>query len=202
MMKLRWAAASPFVRKVTVTAIETGLDARIERIVTDQHAIDSDLVDDNPLGKIPALILDDGSVITDSPVICAYLDSLSTGPRIIPTDGSARWHSLSLEALADGMAESAIAVQREYGRPEEIQYQPVMDRQWEKFERTMGWINDNPDELEGPLHIGQIAVACAISWVELRLSDRLGDWKSRWPALGAWYDKFCEIPSMQATAPR
>lgn len=201
-MKLRWAAGSPFVRKVTVVAIETGVESRIERIVTDHHAPDSGLVDDNPLGKIPALVLDDGSVITDSPVICAYLDSLNPGSRIIPAAGPARWRTLSLEALADGMTEAAIAVQRERGRPEQIQSRPVLDRQWQKFERTMGWIDDNPGSLEGPLHIGQIAVACGIGWVEFRLGDRVGDWQSRWPELGSWYDGFCERPAMQATAPR
>ena len=84
-MKLRWAPGSPFVRKVTVTAIEAGLDDRIERMMTDYHKPDSDIIDQNPLGKVPAMILDDGDILIDSSVICAYLDSLHDF-AVLPVD--------------------------------------------------------------------------------------------------------------------
>ena len=124
-MKLRWAPGSPFVRKVTVTAIETGLDGRIERIETDYRPQDGALVRDNPLGRVPALIRDDGSVLADSPVICAWLDSLHDGPKLIPDAGEARWRALNLEGLGDGLGEAAIAVQRERSRPE--------DKRWDAW---------------------------------------------------------------------
>jgi len=201
-MKLRWAPGSPFVRKVTVTAIEAGLDDRIERLMTDYHKPDSDIIDHNPLGKVPAMILDDGDILVESKVICAYLDSLHDGHKMIPTDPEIRFKVLSLEALADGMTESAINVQRERGRPAESQSDAIRDKQWGKFERAMDWINANPNVLEGPLNIGHIAIATGIGWVEFRMGDILGDWKSRWTMLGAWYDQVSERPSFQATVPK
>jgi len=200
-MKLRWGSASPFVRKVTVTALETGLDSRIERIDTHYHEPDSDIVDHNPLGKVPALIRDDGSVLVNSPLICAYLDSLSTGAKVIPPNGEARWQALQLEALADGLLEQAILVQRERGRPEDKRWQAATERAWVKVERTLDWIEASAPALDGPVDIGQIALGCALGWIEFRMADVLGDWRARWPAVGRWYDAFAERPSMKATVP-
>lgn len=201
-MKLRWASGSPFVRKVTVTALETGLDNRIERIETDHHAADSGLSDDNPLGKVPALIRDDGSVLADSPVICAYLDSLHDGPKLIPEQAEARWQALHLEGLADGMGDAAIAVMRERGRPDGKQWDQFSDRQWGKFERTMDWIDANGPILSGPITIGHVALACAIGWTRFRLNDKLADWETRWPVVAHWYQEVNQRPSLQATIPR
>lgn len=200
-MKLRWAPASPFVRKVTVTALEIGIDSRIERVTTDYHDPKSDIIEHNPLGKVPALIRDDGSVLVDSPVICAYLDSLGGDAHVIPPDGEARWQALQLEGLADGLLEQAIAVQRERGRPEDKRWQTATDRAWAKVERTLDWIEADPAMLEGKVDIGQIALGCALGWIEYRMSEMLGDWRARWPAVGSWYDGFAARPSMRATAP-
>ncbi len=201
-MKLRWAPASPFVRKVMVTAMETGQDNRIERMPTDYHDPDSDIADHNPLGKVPALILDDGSILIDSPVICAYLDSLHDGAKIIPDDPAQRWRVLSLEGLGDGMTEAAITVQRERGRPEDKRMATVVERHWDKFESAMDWIEGSADEvLRGPINIGQIAVACGLGWIEFRMKDVLGDWREDWPSTAKWYDEFSARPSMRDTAP-
>ena len=201
-MKLRWTPGSPFVRKVTITAIETGLEDRIDRVATDPRAADDDLVKDNPLGNVPALIRDDGSVLADSPVICAYLDSLHDGDKLIPDAAEARWQALNLEGLADGMGEAAIAVMRERTRPDGKQWEQFSNRQWGKFERTMEWINTNDQILDGPITMGQIALACAIGWTVFRLGDVLGDWQTRWPNVAKWYAEFEQRPSMQATTPR
>ena len=201
-MKLRFAAASPFVRKVTVSAIETGLDDRIERIDTDHRDPDDALHGDNPLGKVPTLILDDGRVMIESSVICAYLDTLHDQARLIPPDGPARLDALQLEALAGGMAEAAIATQRERGRPEDKRWDAFEARQWTKVERAMDRLERDADLLAGALTIGPISVACALGWIEFRLGDKLGDWRERWPRLAAWYREFCQRPSMQATAPQ
>lgn len=201
-MKLRWAAASPFVRKVTVTALETGLDDRIERIDTDHHDPNSDLAKDNPLGKVPALIREDGTMLADSPVICAYLDSLHDGPKLIPEAGAARWQALNLEGLGDGLAEAAIQVQRERGRPDARYWDAWETRNAAKFERTMDWLEANAALLDGPVTIGQIAIACALGWTEFRLADLLENAEIRWPKLFGWYRTFCERPSMKATVPR
>ena len=201
-MKLRWAPGSPFVRKVMVTAIETGLEDRIEIIETSYADPDSDIVRANSLGKVPALILDDGTVLANSPVICAYLDSLQDGEKLIPADGKARWQVLHLEGLADGLCESAIAVVRENVRPDEKQWTIFRDRQWSKAERTMGWLNNHAKTLEGRLTIGHVALGCAIGWTIFRLSDRFGDWHTRWPNVAEWFAAFDQRPSIQVTKPR
>jgi glutathione S-transferase len=201
-MKLRWAPGSPFVRKVTVTALETGLDDRIERIETDYRPTDGDLVRDNPLGKVPALIRDDGSTLADSPVICAWLDSLHDGPKLIPAAGEARWQALNLEGLGDGLGEAAIAVMRERSRPDGKRWDAFEERHAAKFRNTMGWLEANAPVLDGPVTIGHVAVACALGWTEFRVPDLLADAPTRWPRVMAWYRAFCERPSMRATMPR
>lgn len=201
-MKLRWASGSPFVRKVMVTAFETGLADRIEKIETDYANPDTGFVGDNPLGKVPALRLDDGTVLADSPVICAYLDSLHDGEKLIPPDGPARWRALHLEGLADGLCESAIGVVRENVRPDDKQWDAFRDRQWLKVERTMDWLDAHADILDGPVTIGHVALGCAIGWTLFRLSGNLGDWRTRWPNVAGWYVDFERRPSMQATIPQ
>ena len=100
-MKLRYSPTSPYVRKVTVTLIETGLEDRVERIPTSVWDPETDIATVNPLGKIPALITDDGEVLFDSPVICEYLDGLHDGDRLFPASGAPRWRALRLLALGD-----------------------------------------------------------------------------------------------------
>ena len=199
-MKLRHGGGSPFVRKVTVSAIETGLDDRIERIPTDHRDPNDPLHGDNPLGKIPAMVLDDGRVLIESSIICAYLDTLHDGPKLIP-EGDAGHEALFLEAVAGGMTDAAITVQRERGRPEDKQWDEFSDRQWGKVERSLDLLNSKAGEFDGPLTIGQIAIACGLGWIEYRLGDRLEGWDARWPKLAAWYREFIKRPSMQATAP-
>lgn len=201
-MKLCWASGSPFVRKVMVTAIESGLEDRIERVETNYADPDNDFVQDNPLGKVPALALDDGSVLADSAVICAYLDSLHDGEKLLPADGPKRWQALHLEGLADGLCESAIGVMRENVRPPGKQWDSFRDRQWSKVERTMGWLDDHQEILQGPVTIGHVALGCAIGWTVFRLGDRLGAWQTRWPNIAKWFGEFEQRPSMQATVPR
>ena len=184
-----------------VTAIETGLNDRIELVETSFMVPDDGFVRDNPLGKVPALILDDGSVLANSPVICAYLDSLHQGDKLIPSDETARWQALHLEGLADGLCESSIAVMRENARPGDRQWNEFRDRQWSKVERTLGWLDDHAKILDGPVTIGQVALGCALAWTILRLGDRLGDWPTRWPQVASWYKEFEQRPAMQATVP-
>ena len=98
-MKLRYSPTSPYVRKVSITAIETGLADKIERVTTDPWSAETDLGNSNPIGKVPCLITDDGMAIYDSPVICEYLDSLNTGEKLIPASGEARFKALTLAAI-------------------------------------------------------------------------------------------------------
>ncbi len=199
-MKLRYARNSPFVRKVMVTAIEAGLDDRIEKVVTDYADPASDLSSHNPLGKVPALVLDDGRVLIESGLICAYLDKLHERPKLIPSAGDARLEVLQLQALADGLCDAAINVARERGRPDGTRWSRWETRQREKFERALDRIEGLADVLlPPPVTLGQIALACALGWVDLRLADFA--WRKTRPKIAAWYDVFATRPSMTATAP-
>ncbi|MHA1108898.1 MAG: glutathione S-transferase family protein, partial [Alphaproteobacteria bacterium] len=149
-MKLRFGGGSPFVRKVTVSAIETGLDDRIERVPTDHRDPNDPLHQDNPLGKVPAMTLDDGRVLIESSIICAHLDTLHDGPKLIPADGDAHHEALFLEAVAGGMTDAAIAVQRERGRPEDKQWAQFSDRQWGKVESALDVLEGKAGDLNGP----------------------------------------------------
>lgn len=199
-MKLRYSPLSPFVRKVSVTLIEIGLEDKVERIPTDVWDPATDIAKDNPLGKVPALITDDGQVLYDSPVICEYLDGLHDGDKLFPASGQARWQALRLQALGDGMSEAGIATLLETRRPEELQYEKWMARQTAAILRAMDALESETDGLEGPLTIGQVAVGCSVGWLDFRFPD-LG-WRQDRPGLAEWFEGFNERPSMTATVPK
>ena len=126
-MKLRFSGTSPFVRKVVIQALETGLDSKIERVTT--ATTDPALAKENPLSKVPSLTLDDGSHLYDSPVICEYLDSLHGGAKMFPAAGPARWTALRRQALGDGMMDAAVARRGESRRPANEQSPSAMELQ-------------------------------------------------------------------------
>jgi len=199
-MKLRYSPTSPYVRKVAVTLIETGLDDRVERIPTDVWNPETDIARDNPLGKIPTLIRDDGQVLYDSPVVCEYLDSLHDGEKLFPASGEARWKALRLQALGDGMTDAGVSWLIETRRPEELQYDTWMERQTNVIFRAMDTLEAELDELDKGFGIGQIAVACALGWLDFRRPD-LG-WRTERPGLADWFEGVSERPSMTRTAPK
>lgn len=202
-MKLYYSGHSPFARKVRVTAIEKGLDGQIELIPADVRTPDADFLRINPLGKVPALVRDDGDngggVLIDSPLICEYLDSLSGDPRLFPPDGEARWKALKLHALADGIFDAGILYQMERMRADGKRSQRQLDRQADKFARGLDSIENDISVTEGPLNIGQIALACGFGYVDLRIGREF--WAEGRPILAAWVDAFSQRPSMQATEP-
>ena len=151
-MKLRYSPTSPYVRKVAVAAIEAGLDGRIERIETDVWDPATDIAEDNPLGKVPALVTDEGTVLCDSPTICDYLDSLHDGPRLVPAEGPGRWQVLNLHALASGIMDAAVArVVEVRARPEALRFDGWLQRQTLKIARAL-------DALEGRAAAGSLDV--------------------------------------------
>ena len=195
-MKLYTNAASPFARKCRVIAHELGLKLEEIRTLPMQEP---EFRRVNPLGKIPALVLDDGSVLIDSPVICEYLNHTGGG-KFFPgmsiwRHNSGRWKALGLAALGDGIADAAVAwviMGREATVPEAAR------------QRQMQTVLAGLDALERVRFakdptIGEISVACAIGYLEFRMPDL--DWKAPRPNLSAWYAKFCEYPSMKATVP-
>jgi glutathione S-transferase len=193
---LRSSPASPFGRKVKVAAAILGLSHSFEIVVTDTLNPDDPIRKDNPLGKIPALVLTDGSVIYDSRIIIEYLD-LYSGGRLIPADPVKRLSTLRLQALADGMAEAALLIVYE-GRFRDADKQ---EPRWVAHQQ--GKIDRALDHLDG-LHlataapsVGEIAVACALGYLDLRHEGR---WRKTHPALAAWLDAFDKaVPAFGAT---
>jgi glutathione S-transferase len=196
-MKLRFSAASPYVRKVVVSAIETGLDGRIEQLPTDTS--DPALSGENPLGKVPSLTLDDGTALYDSPVICEYLDSLHTGAKLFPAAGPARWTALRRQALGDGIADAALSRRMEVLRPPTEQSPAWIEKQKQKMTTGFTALEAEADKLGEGVDIGLIAIACALGYADLRFAA--DDWRQGRPKLARWYERFAERPSMRSTKP-
>ncbi len=200
-MKLRYSPTSPYVRKVTVTVIELGLAARIERVPTDTQDRDSGIAEHNPLGKVPALILDDGAVLYDSPVICEYLDTLHGGPPLFPAAGPERWTALRQQALGDGILDAAILRMIEMvRRPEKLRWQGWIGHQTAKVVRAVDRFDAAAAELQGGLTIGRITAGCALGYLDFRAPEL--DWRAGRPRLAAWYEEFAERPAMRETVPK
>lgn len=199
-MKLRYSPTSPYVRKVTVAALETGLDARIVRVPTDIREPAADFLADNPLGKVPALVTDDGLTLIDSPLICEYLDTLHDGARLFPAEGTARWRDLSLMALADGITDAAVLRRMESVRPEKEQSPSSMERQRQKVVRGLDALEAHVPAFDQSLTIGQIAVACSLGYLDFRFAEE--DWRVGRPMLADWYSMIMVRPSLVATTPR
>jgi len=204
-MKLYSTPTSPFVRKVLVVAHETGQAARVETTFLRPTPVKADatLSQDNPLSKIPALVTDDGVALYDSAVICEYLDSLHAGPRLIPPAGAARWRTLRLAALADGILEAGIAAFYEQTlRPEAYRWPDWILGQGEKVKQGLDALEREASAFgdgAGAVDLGQIGAAVTIGWLEFR--DVFGDIRGGRPVLNAWYERFRARESMKATEP-
>ena len=201
-MKLHHNPASPYVRKVLVCARELGLAERIEITSLPLSPVNPDagLNADNPLGKIPALVLDDGSALYDSRVICEFLDTLHDGARLFPASGPRRWSVLRRQALADGILDAAVITRYETAlRPEPRRWQTWIDNQKLKIERAVDHLEQTSQALTDDIDIGTIATGCALGYLDFRYAD--DDWRQGRPALSAWFDRFSQRDAMQATLP-
>ncbi len=201
MMQLYDNPASPFCRKVQVVLRETGQADDVETVFAVGHPLAPEQMPlaQNPLGKIPCLVRDDGPAMYDSRVICRYLDARGNG-GLYPT-GQQLWDVLTLEATADGIMEAAVLmIYESRARPEEIRYPAWVDAQWDKIARALDAIGSRwMGHLNGPLHMGQVAVGCALGYLDLRQPDR--NWRRGHDGLAAWYESFSQRDSMKATAP-
>lgn len=199
-MKLISSPASPYVRKVHVVLHETGLLDRVEvvGVKTTPLATAPEAAGANPLGKIPALLRDDAPALYDSRVITRYLDD-QAGSTLYP---QARiWDVLTLEATADGILDAAVGIMYERRfRAEENVSEPWVEAQWAKVARALDAVNDRwISHLEGPLTMGQIAMGCALGYLDFRHDVR--QWRKDRGALDDWYAIFSQRPAMIATAP-
>jgi glutathione S-transferase len=198
-MKLYYAPASPFVRKVNVFAMEVGLDSQIEWVKTNPWQAEDKLTAENPLSKIPTLITDDENVIYDSRVICEYLDSLHTGNKLIPTEGEQRWQVLRLQALADGILEAGILRFMEKKRPAERQSDDWKNMQQKSVERGLDYLEKTLPEWADKLDVAVITIGCVLGWLDFRFADE--DWRSGRPQLTNWFESFSKRDSMVKTMP-
>ncbi|MDW3181339.1 glutathione S-transferase [Roseobacter sp.] len=200
-MKLFHSPASPFVRKVVVLLHELDKADEVELagVTSTAFASDEGLAASNPLAKLPALVRDNGTTLYDSRVITAFLNDLYGG-KMYPA-GTSRWETLTLEATGDGMMDCAVSMAYEMRlRPEEMQYSDWIEAQWAKVARAISVLNARwMSHLSGPIDMGHISVACALSYVDFRHGAR--NWRVGNEALAAWHSQFDSRASMQATQP-
>lgn len=199
-MQLISSPASPFVRKVRVLLLETGQEGDVEQIdvSTTPLAPAAEVTAANPLSKIPALIRPDGPTLYDSRVVTRYLDARAGG-HLYPSERI--WEVLTLEATADALLDAAVLMVYEGRcRPEDKQDKGWLDAQWSKIEGALDALNERwMSHLSGPLDMGQIAVGCALGYLDFRHEDR--GWRKDRDALDDWFAVFSQRESMQATKP-
>ncbi|KAB5624029.1 glutathione S-transferase [Pseudomonas putida] len=202
-MVLFHAPLSPFVRKVLLVLHETGqLDrVRLQTVNISPVSGDEQLNQDNPIGKIPALRLEDGSVLHDSRVICEYLDSQHVGNPLIPHEGSARWRRLTLASQADAIMDAAVSSRYEsFLRPEDKRWDGWLQAQSQKIRRGLADLEQHHlAEIASGFDIASIGVACALGYLDLRQPEF--GWREQQPGLAEWYAQVSQRASMLATVP-
>jgi glutathione S-transferase len=199
-MKLHWSPRSPFVRKVMIAAYELGLADRIAcvRTVVATTRTHAPLMEENPLSKLPTLVLDDGTVLYDSPVICEYLDGLHTGPKLVPADGRERMIALRRQALGDGFLDFLLLLrnERERAHPSDAH----LSAYTAKRAAVLRALEREARELAAaPFTVGHIAIGCALSYLDFRFGRE--DWRTDHPSIAGWHAQFCARPSVRATEP-
>ncbi len=200
-MRLHWSPRSPFVRKVMIAAHELGVSERIQcvRTVVATARPHAELMRDNPLSKIPTLILDDGTALYDSPVICEYLDQLY-GPRLIPSELTVRMTALRRQALGDGFLDFLLWWRNERERPVEQRSSIHIASYAEKRTATLAALEGEAGALAAtPFSLGHIAIGCALSYLDFRFAA--DDWRSDHSRLATWHATFAARPSVRATHP-
>ena len=195
-MRLFYSATSPFVRKVMATAIAAGVEAQIDRVTTNPWESPPDLLAQNPLAKVPCLVIADGVALFDSPVICDYIASLGGG-SLLASGGPTRWTQLKQQALADGIIDAAIIRRNEGTRPVEEARSKNMERQRHIMSDGLAALERDPpaDQLD----IGTITIGCCLAYLDLRFAHE--PWRETHPALDRWFQTFSLRPEMTETAP-
>lgn len=200
-MKLHWSPKSPYVRKVVASAMVLGLDGQIERTrsVAAMLKPNQQLMQDNPLSKIPTLVLADGTVLFDSAVICEYLDELAGGGRLFPRESTARWQALRWQAFGDGLLDALILWRNERERAAPLP--ALMDAFAVKVAASLRQLDQEAGALtQAPLSIGSLAIGCALGYMDYRFAGLA--WRQDAPALAVWHDEvLCDCQAFAVTAP-
>ncbi|MDA0785796.1 MAG: glutathione S-transferase [Proteobacteria bacterium] len=198
-MKLIYAAASPYARKARVAAIECGASDKLDIEAVAPWEDPAGYRDVNPVGKVPALVRDDGPPLYQSNLVCEYLDSQGT-IKIYPDPGPARWTALRQIAAADGILDASVAERMEgmFHEGDAIATK-FIDRQELSVKMALDQLEAEATDLDGPVTIGQVAVACALGYRDFRFAEV--DWRDSRPKLAAWFAEFAQRPSMIETDP-
>lgn len=198
-MELLYSPTSPFTRKVMVTAHELGIADRI-RLLPVHPRQDVEVVGErNPLAKIPVLTTDSGTILYDSTVICAWLDS-EYGQGMLYPETSRKWRVLRDIALANGVLEAASYVRHERLRPSELQSPGAISAEIQRIHRALDSLDAETEPINASIDAGQLALACAVDWLPFRLPDE--DWLSRRPRLRTIITNLLARPSLVKTDPR
>ncbi len=198
-MELKWSAMSPYVRKVMIVAHEAGVADRIKLTPASTQEARNEVMPFNPLGKVPALVLDDGRTMYDSAVICEYLDAEFGGGRLLPASGRARYDVLMRAALADGILDAALLVRQERLRPPQEQSQAFVERNLIKITSGMAALERDGASFGDKLDMGLVGAAAALGYLPVRIPETRAP--GLWPTLSAWYDRMSSRPSFAKTAP-
>jgi glutathione S-transferase len=202
MMTLLSHPFSPYGRKVKIAIALKGLQDRIEVVQVDTNPLDNpDITRANPLGKIPALVIDGDTAIYDSHVICEYLDSMAPTPVLFPTGGVERMRTLTLGSLCDGILDAALLlVYEKRFRPEDKWHAPWQERQQLKIDRAIDALERNPPAWGASPDYGHVTLACALGYLDFRHE---GKWRASHPSLVAWLDEFARaVPAFEETRPQ
>lgn len=201
-MKLHWSPRSPFVRKVMVCAYETGVADKLQCVRT-PVAMDRPnltLLPDNPLSKLPTLVLDDGFALFDSSVICEYLDTQHDGDRLFPSENRERFVALQRQAFADGLLDVLLLWRQERNKPQQQQRPEWLASFAVKSAASLDALENAASSLRlETIQIGEIAIACVLSYYDFRLPDLR--WREGRPQLSAWHEQFAKRESMRLTEP-
>ena len=200
-MKMYYSPTSPFVRKCMVIAHHLGLADRIEKLPSAANPVNRDqtILPSNPLGQVPTLIADDGTVMFDSRVVCEYFNALGKGD-FFPAAGAARWRVLTEQSLADGILDAALLTRYEgAARPENLRWKDWTAGQMDKIVVGLAHFDKTVDAKAKRVDIGTITLGCALGYLDFRFADF--GWRTRYPNLAAWYEIFSASPAMQATMP-
>ena len=200
-MQLFAGSLSPYGRKVRMTALIKGVMGDIEEKASDTTKGDDALNKLNPLGKIPCLVLADGTTaVYDSHVICEYLDTLGSGPALFPKGGADRLRVLTQGALGDGILDAALLMvyERRF-RPENMVVQSWLDRQHARVDRAVALLDKTPPAFTGTPDYGTVTIAAALGYLDFR---HAGKWRAKAPALVEWLDGFEKaVPAYVTTKP-
>ena len=198
-MQLYISPTSPYARKARMVVLEKGLAGRVQITPLNPWESPAELTEKNPLSQVPVLLLENGEVIYDSRVICAYLDQLNEDPQLIPSGGFERIAVLRMEALADGMTDAAVNAffaRKDNGEQPDT---PAIERQINKIIGALTVMQNGLPHYQQQLHLGTIAYGAALAYLDLRYGDLV--WRERVPELAEWYETINQRPAMVATVP-